>query len=355
MIGAVNGVSASKMRATISASGAPWVDATLVDELELERGAAVSVTFADQTIAGVVASGGVFAGRSAYRIIGGKGGWFKSLPAGEPYADDLGVEVSVVLGDAARSAGETLADLPSTRLGTRFARIAGPASRVLNELAPRNWYVDFAGVTRIGQRPVTTYSGDAPRTRVDKSIGVIELAAESLAGLVPGVIVDGSHPATDVEWALEGSRLTARVYAGHDGDRFLASQRRIFEALFPDIRYRGAFEFRVVTQAGEKLNLQPVRLASGFGDLAEVTVRCMAGVKAVHLPGSLVVVQFLEADPSRPVVTGFDDPDAPGWMPLQLLLGEEPQLGIARMTDPVQAGPFAGAITLASARIKAGL
>jgi hypothetical protein len=352
----VNGITASRMRVNVPAWGAPWVDVDLTEETALAAGNAVTVVLADLTISGVVVSGGSNGGRSAYHIVGGKGGWNRELPAGRPYADDLGIKVSTVLGDAARAAGETLADVPDTRLGPRFARIVGPASRVLHELAPRNWYVDFAGVTHIGQRPTTTYTGDDPRTRVDKALGVIDLAVESLAGLVPGVIVDGSRPATDVQYELEGSRLTARIYAAAYGDRFLNAQRRIFEALFPDIRYRGTFEFRVVTQTGERLNLQPVRVSSGFGDLAAVPVRPgMAGLKAMVQLGELVLVTFADADPSRPQVIAHDAPDAPGWMPLQLELGGPGALGIARIGDTVQAGPYAGVITSGSARVKAAL
>jgi hypothetical protein len=66
-------------------------------------------------------------------------------------------------------------------------------------------------------------------------------------------------------------------------------------------------------------------------------------------------VAFLDGDPGRPSVVGFDDPESPGWMPLFLELGAAPTLGVARQTDPVIAGPFAGTITLGSTRIKAGL
>jgi hypothetical protein len=91
-------------------------------------------------------------------------------------------------------------------------------------------------------------------------------------------------------------------------------------------------------------------------DLQGVQVRPgMAGLKCKALLGSLVVVQFLDADPSRPAVTAFDAPDAPGWMPLELDLGGPAALGVARMTDPVQAGPFSGVIVSGSLRVKAAL
>lgn len=349
----LNGIDAVRARVQIPAWGAPWIDLDLVEPLELEAGAVASVNISDETIVGVVVSGGAYESRAAYRVVGGRGGWGKELPA-LGYANDVGVKASLVLSDAAKAAGETIANLPSTVLGPRFARIAAPASRVLHELAPRNWFVDFAGVTQIGQRSESEYIGDAPRTRVDPNTGVVELASETVGGLVPGVRVDGFGPASDVEYELTESRLTVRVYSARRGDRFLNAQRRILEALFPDIRYRGTFEFRVVSQSGERLNLQPVRVASGFSDLRSVPVRPgTAGEKATVQPGELVLVTFADADPSRPQVISHDAPDAPGWMPLFLELGGPGALGVARLGDKVICGPYAGTIVAASLRIKA--
>jgi hypothetical protein len=258
-----------------------------------------------------------------------------------------------VLGDAAAAAGETIADVPATLLGPHYARPKAPASELLNLQASQNWYVDFAGVTRIGQRPATTYTGTAPRVRVDPLAQVIDLAVDSIAGLVPGVRVDGHEAATDVHLELDPERLTARVYyAASPLSQRLKAWADILLGLDPRARYRGTFEFRVVTQAGERLNLQPVYAASKMPDLANVPVRLAPGVKAQHLLGSLVMVAFADADPSRPYVFAGDEPDAPGWHPLALELGGPATLGIAYQGSPVQAGPFAGAVTLGSARFK---
>jgi hypothetical protein len=42
-------------------------------------------------------------------------------------------------------------------------------------------------------------------------------------------------------------------------------------------------------------------------------------------------------------------------MPLQLQLGGPLALGVARQTDPVQAGPFAGVVTGGSVRVRASI
>jgi len=349
----LNGYSVTKLRAPVPAWGLWWADVDLAEPQALKGAAALVV--AGQTLSGTIVSGGAANGRAAYHIVGGGGGWGKALPA-KPYQDDGGVRLRTVLGDAARELGETLADVPNTYLGPHYARPAATGTELLNLLAPKNWYVDFAGVTHIGRRPAATYTGSAPRVRVDPIVPVIDLAIDSLAGLLPGVQVDGSAPATDVEFNLTPKRLTASVYSTASGlPARLEAWADLLAALDPRARYRASYEFRVVTQSGERLNLQPVRIASGMPDLASVPVRLAPGVKAKHLPGSLVLVSFADADPSRPYVFAGDAADAPGWMPLELDLGGPGALGVARMTDPVVAGPFGGTIVGASARIKASL
>jgi hypothetical protein len=123
--------------------------------------------------------------------------------------------------------------------------------------------------------------------------------------------------------------------------------------LYPDLRFRGAYEYRVVSQQGNRLNLQPARSVLGLPDLARVPVRLAPGYRADFAPGSLCLVQFVNADPARPVVTSGDDPDSPGWMPIGIELGGPGALGVVRLGDTVQAGPFAGVTTSSSLRCKA--
>lgn len=356
MIGVLGGIALSRARVQVPAWGRPWADVDLSEAVEFAAGSAQTLTIADASLAMSVVSGGVYEGRASYRLVAGPG-WSKTIPR-KAYANDAEVKASLVLSDAAAACGEKIADLPTHRLGPHFVRREGLASRVLERIAPKAWYVDFAGVAHIGARSAASYSSDAARTRVDERSGITELAVESVAGLVPGVRVDGRAPATDVEYLLEPKRLTARVWAGPSPtSRRVAALAGIIEAVTEHFRYAGVYEFRVVTQEGERLNLQPVRAASGFGDLARVPVRPgVAGCKATVQLGELVLVAFVDRDPARPVVVAHDAADAPGWMPLALQFGESPALNLARVTDPVQAGPFSGVITgPGSVRIKAGI
>ncbi len=353
-LASVNGTPALRARMQVGAFGAWWLDVSLADPVELAG--VVAIKIADVTASGAVVSGGVAHGRAAYRIVGGSSGWGRTLPA-KAYHNDAGVKASIVLADAARECGETLGTPPAATLGPHFARANRGGYELLNQLAPGAWYIDFAGVTQFGARPTTTYTGDGTRSRIDPAAGVVDVVTDTIAALVPGVTIDGSAPATDVEYDLDESRLTVHVYAKAAGrSRRLDAMRRIVLGLFPEWRYRGVYEYRVATQEGERLNLQPARVASGMPPLARVPVRPgMAGLRANVMLGELVLVAFADSDPSRPNVIAHDAPDAPGWMPLTLELGGPGALGVARQTDAVVAGPFAGTIVAASLRVKAAL
>lgn len=310
---------ASRARVQVPAYGLAFFDFELTEPTALSGTLTASIGGLDSSC--TVISGGTFEGKARYRLVGGAGGWGGKLKP-KAYNDDAGVKVSRVLQDAAAELGETLGPLPTTRLGPHFARADVYGYELLNLLAPRAWYIDADGVTQFGARAAGTYSGDATAVRVDQAIGVAELALDALdATLVPGVSVtlpDGSSspPATDVEYEVTPDRLVCRVYwRPQRADKWAA----LFSACFPWLRWLGSHEYRVVTQSGNRLNLQPVRVATGMPDLANVPVRPgVSGFRSDVKLGELVVVTFLDVQTSggsRPQVIAHDHADAEGWIP----------------------------------------
>lgn len=344
------GQTVARAMVTIPRFGVWWADVDLTTPAALSG--RVVLELGGVSFSGAVASGGPADGKASYRIAAGAGGWGTVVPAAA-YSDDAGVKVASVLADVASAAGETFEGAPSDRVGPHYARQEGPASHVLGDLLPRAWRVDFAGVTRAGAWPSGTYATTAPRVRRAPGAGVIDLAVDSIVGITPGVVVDGLPPATDVVINLDSKRLTASVYYEAALPRRIDALRKLFDALDPRRAYRGLAEYRVVSQEGDRLNLQIARSGTGLPDLARVPVRGLSGVKQMHALGSLVLVGFADSDPSRPAVVAQEAAGVPGWMPLALEIGAAPTLGVARQTDPVIAGPFGGTITLGSARIKA--
>jgi hypothetical protein len=251
--------------------------------------------------------------------VAGAGGVSKPLKR-KAYINDAGVSLASVLGDAAREAGETIAGVPSTRLGPHYARQEGETfADLLQRHCPKQWYADADGTIRIGVRAPTTYTGDAPRVRVDPAGAVIDLAVDSLDGLAPGVQVDDSRPATDLQIDLTPDRLTVRVYFGNGATRRLTALERIVRALTAHLVYSGVWEYRLVNQSGARANLQPARVASGMPDLRNVQIRQgVYGLIDTIPPGELVLVCFADRDPSRPQVFARGASDAPTWLPVQL-------------------------------------
>lgn len=351
--GTLNGTPCLSAVVHVPAWGLPFAD------VELDREAtftgAVELVLADATFKCAVVSGGPWLGRSSYRLVGGAGGWGKPIPK-RGYHSDGGIKRSTVIADAAAAAGETCEGIPTGSVGPNWERGEGAASQSLQLLTPRAWYVDADGVTRFGKRAAGTVSDSIARGKVDRAGGFVELMSDAIAAIVPGVVVEGIE-AVDVVHELRASKLRTTIW----GSAFAGTSKRLqlwaklLEQVRPDLRYRGTFEYRVVTQEGERLNLQPVLASLGLPDVGRARVRAgIPGARAEHHLGSYVLVSFVNADPGRPVVVGFEDPEGEGYLPSVLELGPSPRLGIARQTDAVVAGPFAGTITGGSSTVKAG-
>lgn len=313
----LNDIRATHARLSIPAWGISWAEVSLDGEHTLEGAATLKI--ADLSLACTVVSGGPAKGRSYYRVAGGAGGWGKTIPA-KGYADDAGVKVASILQDAANEAGEMLdaTTLPTTRLGPAYERDAGPASRALALLSPEQWYVGEDGRTRIGRRPAADLSVKAALGVIDRARGVVPLAAESIATILPGVRVEGLE-ALDVLHEVTPRGLRSTLWTTLRTDAL----RRLFDALYPENRYRGVFEYRVVSQEGERLNLQPVRVSLGMPDVRRAIVRPgIPGCRADVEMASRVLVAFVDQDPSRPVVVAFEDAEGDSFVPDRLDLAD---------------------------------
>lgn len=315
----LSGLTVTRARVQLPAWGM-WFADVEVDSTDTLSGS-VDLVIADATFVGTILTGGAVSGRGRWRIVGGAGGWGSEI-AEKHYANDAGVNRSLVLGDAASDAGETIEDVPAGVVGTSWTRRAGPASDTLEQLYPSGWYVGVDGVTRIGAWPSTTYTGGAPAVEpFDPARGRVVLAADEIATLVPGVTVYDAV-SVDVEHRIDAGKLRTVVWTERSGSsRALGAMRAIVDAFSAEYRYRGAWEYRVVSQTGERLNLQVVRRSTGMPDLRRVRVRPgVPGVSADHKLGGLVLVTFVDGDPARPAVVGFDDAESPGYRPDELLI-----------------------------------
>ncbi len=355
-VATLNGNRVTSARADISAFGCWYANASVDGEVALSG--AVELKIADLTLRGTVLSGGPAKGRSHYRIVAGAGGWGRSIKK-EGYANDAGVKLSTVLGDAAALVGETLdasTMSASDKVGPSYTREAGPACHLLELEAKGAWYVREDGVTCIGRRAASTLKVNATHGPVDLARGTVTLAAESIASILPGLVVDGLT-VVDVmhEISAEGGLRSTVWGARASGEsRQVAAMRAIFDQLDPDRKFRGVTEYRVVTLEGERLNLQAIRVSTGMPDLRRVPVRPgVAGCKATVLPGARVLVGFVDSDPGRPYVAAFEDAEGDGFIPVALELDAATFVKLGTGLLPVARGTdFAGPFPIVPTQVK---
>lgn len=319
----LNGVIVTACRVQIPAYGLWWADVEADTPTAISG--AVTLVVDDLVLKGTIVSGGAREARFRYRIVGGAGGWGRSVTA-KSYTNDAGVKLGTVLRDVAAECGESLGTVATSTVGTSYVRSVAPAARVLDELATRAWYVDEAGVTQIGRRATTTWAGQATRITDDAARGFLELApaAASLSTLLPGAVVDGVE-AVDVEHEIDGAtgKLRSTIWGRGiaDTSRLPEAFRRIVEAFTATHKYYAPWEYRVVLRSSERLDLQATRVSSGMPDLRAVRIRQGSGGVRVHPAlGSLCLVSFVNGDPSRPVVTSYDDQDGAGAVATELAL-----------------------------------
>ena len=295
--------------ARLPAWGLPFFDVELDDDAELAG--RVTLTIADATFVCAVVRGGPWLGRARYLLVGGAGGWITPLPARAYGVSDLGIPRNHVIEDAAAECGETVEGAPTDYCGPAYVRAEGAASAVLHALTPAAWRVDADGVTRFGA-PVARAVTPTTRPRVDLAARTVELAEDSIAALVPGVTVEGLV-ASDVVHTLDSSRLRTTIHAARGGtSERLSLWSALIGALTAELRYAGLFAYRVVYRRGKRLDLQPCFASGGLPQISAVRVRPgVAGWSSTVQLGIEVSVAFLDRDPSRPVVCGFDDAFAP--------------------------------------------
>lgn len=330
-------------------------------QLEGERdvSGAVDLKVADLVLKGTVLAGKPDKGRTSLRIVGGKGKWGDTIKA-KDYSNDAGVRTRTVLEDAARDCGESFDSSTASidaRLGPKWTRPESPAANVLNLIAPHGWYVGEDGVTRIGSRTAGTLPTGMTRMKpVDVARATVTLASETIATLLPGVVVDGIT-AVDVEHVLSPAGLRTTIYGERrpgGGSRGLEAFAAMLDVVDPDRKFRGVFEYRVMTQSSKRLNLQPVRVSSGMPELARVPVRYgIPGAEANVTLGTIVLVSFVNSDPARPVVVAFEDPEGSSFLPLILTLDAATTVKLGLGLLPVaRAGDLAGPFPVVSTQFR---
>lgn len=292
---------------------------------------------------------GGFGDRRRCMFAAGAGAWGAPVLA-RGYHNDAGVKAILVAQDLAREVGETLGDFApaADRVGIDYVRDAGaPASRVLEDvIGDVLWWVDFDGVTQVGERPTPAPLADAaykvqaydPRTRI------VQVNIDDPSLLAIGHTLTGpALPAPQVvrEYTVQVDSAGVRVSAWCGGGS--RSAGRLSELLarvatrLTDAPLFGLYRYRVVNMAVDgRVSLQAVRRAAGLPDIEPITQwPGVAGVHAELTPGVEVLVAFIEGDRTQPIVTHYAGRDGAGFVPVSLVIGGEPAAPAARQGDQV--------------------
>jgi hypothetical protein len=320
-----------------------------VAEVELENDQPLSGRV-EVVVGGLRASGtvdpsdtGTFGGVTRARIVAGAGRWGDDVAA-KSYQNDLGVKASQVAQEAAAAVGETLGVFVprAARLGKHFAREAAAAVVAL-ELASGGaaWWVDYTGTTQVGTRAAGAADPrDYEVLAYDPDGRVVTLAVDRPEALAVGQTLAKNLPETltIAELAITASPedLTVTAWCGAGEGALQRAMRAVVSQMISG-RLPGLYRYRIVSAVGDRVDLQAVRKAAGVPDLLKVSMwPGVAGSHATLAPSAEVLVQFLEGDPSQPVVTAFAGKDGAGFVPLLLELGGAGGPFAARVGDPVQ-------------------
>lgn len=310
---------------------------------------------------------GVFAQQRRLRIVGGAGGWNRTLGT-KAYHNDAGVKALLVAQDAARAVGETLGQFVPARdrLGADYVRDdRRVAAQLLEDVIGAGvlWWVDAAGATMVGQRPTApALRGSSYQVLAyDPRACVATLSLDDPSLVQIGTVLSGPalpEPLTVREYEVQADAQGVRILAWCGGDEQSAGRlAQLWRALVERVESTalfGLYRYRVVSTAGDgRVSLQAVRKAAGLPDIEPIPQwPGVAGSHATLTPGAEVLVGFVEGDRAQPVVVSYVGKGGPGWVPTLLELGGPGGLPAARQNDQVTVMippmAFTGTITLPS-------
>jgi hypothetical protein len=365
---------------------------TLVGDVLLASSAAVdspaTLTIGDLSCVVSIVRQASFAGSRSFRVVGGYGGWRKTVGP-RWYTAPVPMPLAPVLRDVAAEVGEQVS-CPSTRImQAQYARATGQAVRVLDLLAP-DWWVAPDGTTTIGPRDSSLITSDKTIVSYSGGKGQFQVATETMADWMPGRTFTSQTIDTPVTIG------SVTITMGNDGkvrldvlnasstnvDRLNDPLDEIIASVAPSLAHTVPWECRVVGVHGSgpwTLDVIPTSSACPLPGMTTIGYApSIARGRVKPTTGGTCLVCFVNGDPQRPKVWAFDD-ENPEEISLDALIqakifentaalveiaksalitriadGIPVAQGVARKTDAVQAGPFGGAITGGSVKVSCG-
>lgn len=338
----------ASVRLYIPQYGAWYADVVMLGEVSLSG--SVTLAIGSLSCVGTVSEVGTRGEQTFARIVAGAGAWGTQLRA-KAYHNDAGVKSKLIAEDAARECGETLETITDTsRVGNYYVRRMGPASRALEAAFGATWHVGIDGVTRIGERDEHTPADDAYTVvDVQPADRVVTLAMDDVASVRIGSVLsaglDESLTIRELEIRVDAESAVVVAWCGGDAsttDRINAALRTLHQREAARTLW-GLWRYRVSQMDGDRVKLQAISAAAGLPDVLPVDMYPgLAGAHAVMTPGANVLVQFVEGDPSMPVITQYVGKGGPGHEPSTLTLDA---------TSEIKLGASAGDFVALAAKV----
>lgn len=127
----------------------------------------------------------------------------------------------------------------------------------------------------------------------------------------------------------------------------------LVRAVFPSYDFHGGkYRYRIVSMSVDRVNLQIVAKRRGLPDAFPVAMHPgLAGTWAQLALGGEVLLEFIEGDPTMPIITHFAPKGAPGFLPVHTTIDATSTVRLGETAEQVIVGADAST-PLAVARAK---
>jgi hypothetical protein len=151
---------------------------------------------------------------------------------------------------------------------------------------------------------------------------VVTLAVDDVSAVSVGAVLsdglDAPQTVRDLEIRVTPEAVRLVAWTGAP----VGARGRLEGALG---RLHGVYDYRVARLSADRVELQAIDRALGLPDLGPTPMfQGVAGAHATLALGAEVLVQFVNGDRARPVVTGFVGKGGPGFAPTRIDFGDAP-------------------------------
>lgn len=243
--------------------------------------------------------------RKFARIVGGNGGW-GAVVDGDHYHDPNGVTSTAVYNATAKLVGETINDPTPTVLGSDWARLEGPASRVFGDA---NWYVNPTdGVTTVAAWPSISPPDDILVAEYNPIAQTV--VAHSASLILPGTVITddrfGTVTVRDVEQTFDSKGSTALLSVSANPVSRLTDTLSVLVRELGQTAQIRTYVYRfVLSNPDGTLALQGI--TPGAPDLNPISQWTgLSGAQSRIAPSTIIVVGFAGNDYSTPYIVSFN-------------------------------------------------